>query len=690
MGMIRLILHDYGYRHLGSQSLSDVTHDISDCFSYDDDIEIQQTRDGIDGVFLEISIPQTFYGDAYVLIRDIYEKYQLAAYAKMSVYRRDNIRVNDYRLLDTFELDFSTIQILDNSLTIDAVKLNLQQVINSNANTTYDLMLYGDFAYTNRLIYERMNLQYFYSLSMLTDTGEIQQPTGDTIPHIISPDVKFNTDNLKNNIVIVKELDEIKSKYFEDNEQDIGILAVNYGTETVRLAINYDFDIGYTTRNNPYVIESYLSFFTGDILENAMPPFYVDVPFTSTQRNYKGLFYVTLPGINAANNANKLRMLYVMRLDASAGLPGYFSIQAQTNDFNISFVSKGGADHEIRGVTPEVLLDGLAKKMTGNDHVKTSIDFITEDIGRTLLLPAESIRNFDMPYFHVSFNNLARWLRALGYVPYYPSDDELKFVHYESLFLSGGTNILPYDDVNNLQILSENSHSYTHILTGYQDQKFDSENGRFNVNGSFEYSTGLILKDNNSLDLRSPFRGDQVGLELLLFERTEDVGSTKDNRSDNDIFAYWVTGYGPEQTAVYYLQSTVNYNENANIKTYDGGLNPFNLAMRWDKYLGVSTGKLTFRSTTANREANWSGIDIFTDIRLPDRLFAPISLQLDAKYIQDLYETDEWRYPVTFQYGDRMISGYLMNSTRAFNREMTSTLELMATGNSFPDNRDLQ
>ena len=77
--------------------------------------------------------------------------------------------------------------------------------------------------------------------------------------------------------------------------------------------------------------------------------------------------------------------------------------------------------------------------------------------------------------------------------------------------------------------------AYTNVKIGYDKQDYASVNGRAEANGTFEYTTGFLRREEKTLELISPYRADSIGIELLCREADNKSKSTDDS-SDNDIF----------------------------------------------------------------------------------------------------------------------------------------------------------
>lgn len=670
MGLIKVILHDLGYRSAGMESISSEEYDISKCYSYEDDIQIQQTRDGISGVFVQISIPQTFYKEAYDAIRETFESNLLNSYGRISIYKRDEINVTDYELLDTFELDFATLQILDNSLTIDLVKLGLQQLINSNSSTKYDIPVYNPGTMSMR--YNRIYLEFERNLNVFCDEEFVYSRSGIIYPAI---NIQSTKNELRIPAIVLNSIEETFAPSFVTSTLPF---FQNNTSEYVPVTISYSFVASYSYTGAPPT--STILMFSQ--VESGLNPLH-QIYLTTTPTRYTGSFTANI----AASVSRRTGIRLFINVSTGSSDSTSFRLRIVEQEyFRINFTAKdtsltyeGYPYINIPFIDASVMLGTIISRITNSNDYISSIEWVEEDSNNVYmaLVAAESIRGYeDKGFYHISFNDFSTWLYTLGYVITYPSDKEIKFVNYEKLFLNDSPTVLDKNDVADLEISATTDNSFTNISIGYTEQKYDSENGRFNVNGTFDYSTGLILKDENKLNLVSPFRSDHVGAELLVFQRiNSNVTDSTDNKADNDIFSFRLN-------ASRELDVEVSYAENSKVKTYDGALNPRSLAERWLKYLGTSSDIMRFESTNANRTAYISGLELYGDIILFDNLLSPVLYKINCQYIANLYNTDVWKNPVKFEYSGKEYSGYIVDALKTFSKETTSELTLVASGNS--------
>lgn len=139
--------------------------------------------------------------------------------------------------------------------------------------------------------------------------------------------------------------------------------------------------------------------------------------------------------------------------------------------------------------------------------------------------------------------------------------------------------IIQLPEVSGLSISVAEELFFSKIRTGYRDIEYE------NVNGIYEFNNGSNwqaphLKNDQELDLESPFRADPIGTELY---RVEHIGKeTTDSNSDKDVFVSAIETVSQTITQVVdfvnagvYMTNPGNYpfNNNAKIQISGTALN---------------------------------------------------------------------------------------------------------------------
>ena len=296
-----------------------------------------------------------------------------------------------------------------------------------------------------------------------------------------------------------------------------------------------------------------------------------------------------------------------------------------------------------------------------------------------MLCAAESIRGFEKAALHGKLGDLMEWLGVLGY-EYYYEENKIIFAPRDTFFRSDIEALrLSRKEVSNMRTKADAEHAYSLVEIGYDKQDYNkSVNGRFEVNGTYNYQTGYkIAKDNTTLSLISPYRADSTGLELLLWERPR---RTTDNRSDNDIFALHLY-YNPVQRRYHYSSEEVIYVEG--VFRYNAPLNPYFLAKRNESLIGINSKKLIFASTDSNREAALGGDPdiLYSDIGITKKLFEPFKYTFNTGNHLELPDVNERNGLIAFEFEGKVYHGFISDISKYYGSEKDTEWELFVYRN---------
>lgn len=248
-----------------------------------------------------------------------------------------------------------------------------------------------------------------------------------------------------------------------------------------------------------------------------------------------------------------------------------------------------------------------------------------------------------------------------------------------------------------LIVESDNTHAYTNISVGYDKQDYDKVNGRFEANGTFEYTTGYTAKDENRLELISPYRADSIGIELLCQER---ANITKDEKSDNDIFVVDMVfneegGYYTEYKGIviraraYVVDpGRVDNAPGFNVDTFNARFNPYYLVKYNESLIGVITDRITYTATDMCKEAEFMveyepdkyvlGENMRENQLITKHLFSSIEYNFATGNWQGLPPQDIRDGLVYFTYKGRQLKGYIIEVMKNYAHETETTWRLHA------------
>ena len=329
-------------------------------------------------------------------------------------------------------------------------------------------------------------------------------------------------------------------------------------------------------------------------------------------------------------------------------------------------------------IKPARLFQKYLDMMAGENKFTVDINW-EEDRFDTMIVAAESIRGFgdanrsESPAtLHGSPNDFIDWMKVLGYEPVI-SGNNITFELRRNVFLVNFTAIeFGEGEVADLIKQADSTHAYTSVEIGYEKQDYENENGRYEANGTYAYTTGYVAREDNKLSLISPYRGDSMGIEFLCQERDN---YTTDNKSDNDIFFVALT-YGNTYYTEY--KGMIIDTDSHRIQMFNAPFNPYFLVKWNESLIGINTKKLEFKSTNMSRDAIIEGYDIYGDIEITKKLFSPIIYNFATGHYKELPSVNNRDGLVKFTWHGKVLQGYIKSIRKNYITEEETTWELHA------------
>ena len=658
----------------------DVTNDIVEW----DSLEILQERDGVSGVITSVSFPVKLRGKSMYFIKTLFDNYGLYSTGLLTIYERDD-HGNEYALLKSSPLDFSTYSEALEYVSIECAESELSDIINSEGKTKYDILV-STVKEDKQWKYDRMQLKNIgiYTLpentpSSITrmDIGWLQLPI---------------SLNKANQAPGTSEVD-FKSQPFGTNIKEYFVKSTK---NTIKMYYDVDFEININVK---------VSAGTGDptdFLNSSL--FVLGVFYNSSDSNWKQLFGIGMTPTSDIIKENDItysrsfsaNLSGIYNYDLNIGeytslmisfppTPGfgwYIEVTLEitsSNKFEAYYYEASKDSVNIDVISPDKLLQEYLNQMGGEDKFTGIIEWEEEDY-MTMIVAAESIRGFgnkdnteapDKAYIHGSPNDFIEWLKVLGYEPVIEGST-ITFKTRDKVFTPDVTAIeMGDDDVADLLKQVDATHAYTSVEIGYDKQDYENENGRYEANGTFAYTTGYINRDDNKLSLISPYRADPMGIEFLCQERDN---YTTDDKSDNDIFFVAIidnTDYYTE-----YKEIVID-TDSQRIKMFNAPFNPYYLVKRNESLIGINAKQLKFKSTDMSREASIDDIDIYSDITITKKLFSPIIYNFAAGHHHDM-PTINKNGLVNISWQNNVLRGYIRSIRKNYITEEETTWELHA------------
>ena len=611
-----------GKEYSNASGWLDVTSELSSW----DETEITRQRDGLTAVMTEVASPVVFCdgrslpGDfsAYVLLKRLFEKYGMYAAAKMRVEERDDVDLDAYTVLHEFDLDFQHYEWEDGKVTLDGTSPALQQAIKSRGGTKYDIP-----------VSELSPEPFKYSPIQIQSTATYEIPiepdfSNDgygTIRNFLVPFsiTHIETETIPNRSLITstnqgqdfyrnEDASSDKKKftgqdYFVRNDTDNKEISASPISVAVNIKAKFSVSAGMNVTTINYSQVKLLKF-KGTSNESTQT--------IGTWNVYAGwdasthVTEVNIDRLATLNAGESLSLVYVAGInitDTESGWSPIFNLYVHTFDeLKVTWYQTSNEQITIDAVEPSKLLYALLSRVTG-DPQKVSGSIFWGDIGyKPMLAAAESIRGIGEAKFHTSLNDFIDWMETLGY-GYEIRGMELAFYKLEMLFHRGDANTTELDEASDVKVEASGDYAYTSLKIGYDKVDYENINGRYEVNGTFEYTTGYTSNEDNELELISPYRADHYGIEFLTWERWND---STDDQSDNDVFVLACAEAKNDDGQWEFDKSLCFYvSYSLEIKFYNARLCPAFLAQAHSLRLGIiaKDREIAFVSTTSNNKA---------------------------------------------------------------------------------------
>lgn len=546
-----------------------------------DEIEFTLERKGYSGVMRSFSSEFAFVGNTFSLLRDLYLADGFLADASVAVSTKNN----DWTYTEQFRcpLDFSTLEIENGVLTINAIDNTLSGLLKSRKGQKYEFPV-SEFNLTNvqmgRMAFA--NSQKYNLPRASNASGDVDVRKDDANSIVISTsyiepaDESTGYDGTSENRFFAK-VNTAPSPLIRISFEGY----VNCNLAAVRNNSVATLQLGYWVDDDNPHYQQWANLCDNDITK--------EFRYGSVRNKWIGknshANYATLDALKAAAAA---------RTDIVGLYPGYFGIVGNNAypgesywtgntvyEYNGSaWVQKGSPANYNKYVLvsahatmnalatneyPMLRLDNAmlvnrgALTMTWTDPAEATViqgcispsellqrivdsispgstSNIAEDAGgmlaKTYISPAEVLRNIPDAKVFTTFQQFADWMEAVFGYTYRVEGNEVQFIHRSSVFGDGEAKVIEH--VRDMKYSVNDGLIYTEVDAGYSKKEYGEINGRLEKNFTNYYSTGYASTD-KKLSLISKYRADGYGIEFTLRKGEKD-NETKDDKNDEDVF----------------------------------------------------------------------------------------------------------------------------------------------------------
>lgn len=666
-----------------------------------DDVSLIGDRDGTSDVLLSVSYPLKFgvNSDGYNILHDQFMNYGIRADVTLNIYEKAYFD-ETYTLLQSAPIEFPQYREYETYIEVASIDASLNALIRAKGGVNYDIPVSS--LATENWQYEDIRLNE-YARYQITDTEltvsspnyaasvPMVSPTGDNIyrvPGGIKHNIKGQTFKpspggteyfikADENVTISLHAD-LSAEFIIDCPQQYLVGSIIYKTKPEKFEAHIEVR---TAQNGQLVGEP--------VIEVVATPY----KWVENDNDKTYTIYVH-PVIN--KDASKL---LVKGLGLSLIVWVKYTVEPMPVFWNnLSFAFTDGSSlfiyfpatfpadsgYPIKVIDPVKLLQKFL------DLMAETPQYPTEYTGQILwpvsqkykyrIVAAESIANYDTPYFHGNMNDFIKWMKVLGFEQHYNvATKTLTFVPRDNLYQKGEIIDLSESEVSDLAISPATDVLYSSVKAGCEKEDYDNEYlDGIEINAEFQYTTGLTNID-QELDLVSPYRADAIGIQNLYRSFNEPtIADRKD--ADSDIFAVVLNNNGTTYMGSYieaYDQLT-----GGTISLFNALLSGPYIVKNNESLIGMSTEKLIFSSTSGNKKGRIGGISIDADRTLSKKLFTPIIYSFKEGSLD--FPSYDWfnnltssRLVVVTWHG-KQLRGFVKNIARTLGNETERDWELYA------------
>lgn len=625
--------------------------DVTDGVMNIDELQISMSRDGASAVFVSSELPTRFARKSlgYDLIVTEFANRGIRAKISLKVYQRSPFAKPTYVYTPVLSaaVDFSSYKQYRNYVEVSCEDATLNQLILSNGSNDYDILVsdlqtegftWDDLAipqFGNMVLSEEEMVIGFVLESALSSPSIVVGTTS-RLQGTVEHEVKG-----QNWVALVKP----EAQYFFKAAGSIAVNVVTTISATGRASVDKSqYDVtGLPMSTLLDALDFSLLIHQTGVTDPLIRSITTKSEVKVIGSNYVIDFTTVLNGtVNTTLSENETLGLLIQSKTLRAVVPGAgslltgFTAKIEPNStftviFPPTYVS--GIGNSLRAINPQVLLQKFLDRMADQPgRYKATINWRQDEATdhRLRLLAAESIAGYKTPYLHGNIKDFMNWMRVMGY-EYEITGNEIIYRPREQFYTTEQMLDLTEAQLNDLTISPATNVLYATVKVGYEKQDYNDDYlDGLEANALFQYGTGIDALEGD-MDLTSPYRADAIGIQLLY--RDPETGETESDQRDNpdeDIFVVVLnkTGDNTVYTAVtldVFDQLSGTYLKLPNALVSAPYMVRYNASV-----IGISTSRLTFTSTTGNKDAKIEEVPINSDITITEQLFKPVLYEFEA------------------------------------------------------------
>ena len=626
--------------------------DVTDGVMNFDDLQITMSRDGASAVFVASELPTQFARKSlgYNLLVTEFANRGIRAKIGLNVYQRSPFAKPTYVYTPVISaaVDFSSYKQYRNYVEVSCEDATLNQLILSNGSNDYDILV-SEIS-TNSFQWDDMAIPQFGKMELSEapmniglvlertfSSPSITVGTTSRLPGTIEHDVKGQ--NWSASVTP-------GAQYFFKAKETVSVTVLTDIRATGQAIIDKQrFDQSGRTQQELFdALNLQIQLHKGSIyspLASSRTEKVVEV--SADGLNYIAKFTTVFQSRNEdielqqGDTLGLLLQSSTLRAAAPEGpVTSVFTAQIEPgSSFTVVFPSDyvSGSGRRIAVINPQVLLQKFLDRMADQPgRYKATINWRQDEATdyRLRLLAAESIAGYKKPYLHGNLKDFMNWMRVMGY-EYEITGNEIIYRPREQFYTTEQMLDLTEAKLDDLTISPATNVLYATVKVGYEKQDYNDDYlDGLEANALFQYGTGIDALEGD-MDLTSPYRADAIGIQLLY--RDPETGETESDQRDNpdeDIFVVVLNKTGDDTVYTTVTLDVFDQLSGTYLKLPNALVSAPYMVRYNASVIGISTSRLTFASTTGNKDAKIEEVPINADITITEQLFKPVLYEFEA------------------------------------------------------------
>jgi hypothetical protein len=335
-----------------------------------------------------------------------------------------------------------------------------------------------------------------------------------------------------------------------------------------------------------------------------------------------------------------------------------------------------------RAMRPFDLYKELLKRMNNNTAVEAKSYILEEQWNQLVITSGDAIRQLPLQIIKTSFLEFYNSMNALLSVGF-GIENGVAVLESKAYWMQAGLRTANIGIVKSLTLEVASNFIHNTIKVGYENNDYEVDYGREEVNSEQNWSTPITRIQKN-LDLVSPYRADQFGIESVRTLPAEANVNEQDNKSDNDTFMIKIQAE-PNVDGLYEIEGAEHYRPVDGIQGvsvrqsyYNLDLTPKKNMIRHGAFLRSMLHRYDgkyIRFESAEKNANLVTIDLdntriaesewLNISSLEDRIFLPYIVTVEAKLPYNIAQL-LLAFPngvVKFTYENEEYEGFILEVT---------------------------